>query len=81
MVRDLVLVQLLADTEKGDLIGDTDNDTGWDFFKIWCGRTACDLESRVVGLNDLLRETDVLSHEDVEVRVNLQHAHNVFLSV
>ena len=34
VVLDVVLVQLLDHTEKCDLIGDTDDNAGWDFVKI-----------------------------------------------
>jgi len=74
LMPDVVFVEFFDHAVERGLIGHTDNDARWDGFRMR-GEITGGFKSRVVGLDKLLRERDVLSHEDVKVRVNLQVLH------
>jgi hypothetical protein len=74
LMQDVVFVEFLDHAVERGLIGHTYNDARRYGLRMG-GETTGGFKSRVVGLNKLLRERNVLPHKDVEVRVNLQVLH------
>lgn len=75
LMVDGIRTQFVNHTEKRGLIGHTDDDAGGGYSVLGVRQTTGNLEGCVVGLDKLLRDGDILSHENVKVRVilNLRH--------
>ena len=74
LMFDVVGTEFLDDAEKRRLVGHTNGDARWGYVKVlWLGETTGDLKGRMVRLNHLLREADVLPHEHIEVGVLLEN--------